>query len=126
MSVVRKYEFPSKQSAMAAIEALEVQPVVVHLGHLVVTPAVYNESEELVSEAVLSDSYSIDVMWAELPLLPLEEGSEEEPSEIWEEHLVWCEPLGIHQFANTEAMHEWTARCKELHPELFPEPSEEE
>jgi hypothetical protein len=112
-NTVRKYEFPSKAAAQTAIEALDINPVIVHLGHIVTTPAVLDEDGEVVTEALVSDSYSVDVMWPEAP------------AESWDEHMVWCPPSGVHAFANGPAMNEWAATCKELHPEFFPEPTEE-
>jgi len=39
--------------------------------------------------------------------------------------MVWCPPMGIHTFGSSSAIAEWTEACKELHPEYFPEPSED-
>jgi hypothetical protein len=38
---------------------------------------------------------------------------------------VWCAPMGVHTFGSSSAIAEWTEKCKELHPEYFPEPEEE-
>jgi hypothetical protein len=36
--------------------------------------------------------------------------------------MVWCPPMGVHTFGSSRAIAEWTEKCKELHPEYFPEP----
>jgi hypothetical protein len=32
--------------------------------------------------------------------------------------------MGVHVFGSSSAIAEWVEKCKELHPEFFPEPSE--
>lgn len=126
MYTFRKYQFGSKGAATAKINALGTATdedgntypthnhAIVHLGNIVVTPAELDEDGNIVTEAVLSDTYHIDVLW------------DGEADEDWDNQLVWCAPNGLHIFANGAALAEWTAKCKELHPEYFPEPSEEE
>ena len=121
MNTFRKYQFGSKGAATTKINALgldeEGNPThkhaIVHLGNIVVTPAEIDEDGNIVTEAVLSDTYHIDVLW------------NGEPNPDWDNQLVWCAPVGLHCFANSAAIAEWTAKCKELHPEYFPEPIEE-
>ena len=122
MNTFRKYSFGSKGAATTKINALgldeEGNPThnhaIVHLGNIVVTPAELDEDGNIITEAVLSDTYHIDVLW------------DGEPNPDWDNQLVWCAPNGLHIFANGAALAEWTAKCKELRPDLFPEPSEEE
>lgn len=117
----RKYSFGSKGAATTKINALGLDedgnPIhkhaIVHLGNIVVTPAEIDEDGNIVTEAVLSDTYHIDVLW------------DGEPNPDWDNQMVWCAPVGLHCFANSAAIAEWTAKCKELHPEYFPEPIEE-
>ena len=122
MKVFRKYSFGSKGAATAKINALGVDEegnpthsnAIVHLGNIVVTPAEIDEEGNIITEAVLSDTYHIDVLW------------DGEPNPDWDNQLVWCAPVGLHTFGSSSAIAEWTEKCKELHPEYFPEPSAEE
>ena len=122
MKIFRKYSFNNESDALAKINALGLDEdgnpthnhAIVHLGNIVVTPAELDEEGNIVTEAVLSDTYHIDVLW------------DGEADEDWDNQLVWCAPVGLHMFGSSKAVAEWTAKCKELHPEYFPEPSEEE
>ena len=117
----RKYQFGSKGAATTKLNALGLDEdgnpthkhAIVHLGNIVVTPAEIDEDGNIVTEAVLSDTYHIDVLW------------DGEPNPDWDNQMVWCAPVGLHCFANSAAIAEWTAKCKELRPDLFPEPIEE-
>jgi hypothetical protein len=123
--VFRKYQFGSKGAATTKINALgtatdedgNVYPThnhaIVDLGHLVITPAVYDEEGNEVTPPVMSTTYHIDVLW------------DGEPDPSWDNQMVWCPPMGVHVFGSSSAIQEWTEKCKELHPEYFPEPSEE-
>ena len=121
MNTFRKYQFGSKGAATTKINALgldeEGNPThkhaIVHLGNIVVTPAEIDEDGNIVTEAVLSDTYHIDVLW------------DGEPNPDWDNQMVWCPPMGLHTFGSSKAIAEWTAKCKELFPEYFPEPVEE-
>ncbi len=122
MKTFRKYSFGSKGAATAKINALGVDEegnpthshAIVHLGNIVVTPAEIDEEGNIITEAVLSDTYHIDVLW------------DGEPNPDWDNQLVWCAPIGIHQFGSSSAIAEWVETCKSLFPEYFPEPSVEE
>ena len=117
----RKYEFTDAASAQSAIDALGVdeetnQPThkhsVVHLGQIVTTPATFDDDGNELTAAVLSDNYSVDVLW------------NGEPVADWDSQLIWCAPIGVHTFGSSEAIAEWTEKCKELHPEYFPTPED--
>ena len=116
----RKYEFPTADAAHAAVEALgedeEGNPnhnhSIVHIGHIVTTPATYDDEGEELTAAVLSDNYSVDVLW------------DGEPVADWNSNMIWCAPMGVHTFGSSSAIAEWTQKCKELHPELFPQPDD--
>ena len=120
--VFRKYEFGSKSAASAKINALglddEGNPThshsIVRLGHIVTTKGTYDEEGNELTPPVLSDSYHVDVMW------------NGEPDPDWDAQMVWCAPMGVHVFGSSSAIREWVSTCKELHPEYFPEPTEEE
>ena len=120
--VFRKYSFGSKGACTTKINALgideEGNPThshsIVHLGHLVETPAVLDENGDVVTEAVLSSTYHVDVLW------------DGEPDPAWDSAMVWMAPMGIHTFGSSSAIAEWVETCKALHPEFFPEPTEED
>jgi len=122
MKYFRKYQFGSKGAATAKINALGVDEegnpthsnAIVHLGNIVVTPAEIDAEGNIITEAVLSDTYHIDVLW------------DGEPNPDWDNQMVWCAPVGLHTFGSSSAIAEWTEKCKELFPEYFPEPSAEE
>jgi hypothetical protein len=80
---------------------------------LVETEGTYDEEGNELTPPVLSSTYHIDVLW------------DGEPDPDWDSAMVWCAPMGIHTFGSSSAIREWTEKCKELHPEYFPEPSEE-
>ena len=117
----RKYEFGSKAAATTKINALGVDEdgnpthshSIVRLGHLVVTEGTYDDEGEELTAPVLSDNYSVDVLW------------DGDPESSWDSNMIWCAPMGVHTFGSSSAIREWTEKCKELHPEYFPEPEEE-
>ena len=121
MNTFRKYSFGSKGAATTKLNALGLDEdgnpthkhAIVHLGNIVVTPAEFDAEGNIVTEAVLSDTYHIDVLW------------DGEPNPDWDNQMVWCPPMGLHTFGSSKAIAEWTAKCKELFPEYFPEPVEE-
>ena len=121
MKTFRKYSFGSKGAATTKLNALpkdeEGNPThshaIVHLGNLVEKEGTYDEEGEVITEPVLSSTYHIDVLW------------DGEPLESWDSAMVWCAPIGIHTFGSSSAIREWTETCKELHPDYFPEPTEE-
>ena len=121
MNTFRKYSFGSKGAATTKINALGLDEdgnpthkhAIVHLGNIVVTPATFDEEGNILTEAVLSDTYHIDVLW------------DGEPNPDWDNQMVWCAPVGLHTFGSSKAISEWTETCRSLHPEYFPEPVEE-
>lgn len=122
--VFRKYAFGSKGAATTKLNALgideEGQPThnhsIVHLGNLVLTEGTYDEEGNELTPPVLSSTYHIDVLW------------DGEPVEAWDSAMVWPNPnvLGVHVFGSSTAISEYISKAKELHPEYFPEPSEDE
>jgi hypothetical protein len=122
MNTFRKYSFGSKGAATTKINALGLDEdgnpthkhAIVHLGNIVVTPATFDEEGNILTEAVLSDTYHIDVLW------------DGEPNPDWDNQMVWPNPnvLGLHIFGSSKAVSEYLAKAKELHPEYFPEPEE--
>lgn len=122
MKYFRKYQFGSKGSASTKINALGVDEegnpthshAIVHLGNIVVTPAEIDAEGNVITEAVLTDTYHVDVLW------------DGEPNPDWDNQLVWCAPVGLHTFGSSSAIAEWVETCKSLFPQYFPEPSAEE
>ena len=116
--IFRKYEFTTKEEALEKINTLgideEGNPTHNHsiakLGNIVLQQGEYDADGNETVAPVISEKYHIDVLW-----------SDAEPTE-WQPYQVWCEPVGVHIFGNSAAVKEWTERCKELHPEFFPEP----
>jgi hypothetical protein len=97
----RKYEFvPSKWAELQAdlqvshtigeetnlVYNHEIVESVVEIGHIMITPPVIDDEMNVVTEAVLSDKYSVDILWKndELPLFA--------------SYKIWCTPVGIHSF----------------------------
>ena len=121
MKYFRKYAFNSESSANEKINALGIDEdgnqthnhAIVRLGNLVVTPAEIDEEGNVITEAVLTDTYHVDVLW------------DGEPNPDWDAQMVWCAPMGVHTFGSSSAIAEWTEKCKELRPDFFPEPVEE-
>ena len=118
MRTFRKYEFGSKGAASTKINALGVDEegnpthnhAIVRLGNLVLQEGTYDEDGNEVTPPVMSDTYHVDVLW------------DGEPLSSWDSALVWCPPMGVHVFGSSSAIAEWVEKCKELHPEYFPEP----
>ena len=110
----RKYVYASKE-AWETQKALIVQTdeegneyynqsvvMVVELGHIVETPAVLDEDGEVVTEAVLSTDYCVDILWRN------------EPHEDFVP--TWVKPIGIHTFGSKHAAEYAKAYC-EANPE---------
>ena len=63
---ISKYNFTSKEQANLKIDALNEEPnkhAIVTLGHIVLEPAVIDEDGEIITEAVLSEGWHLDVLW---------------------------------------------------------------
>ena len=113
----RKYEYTDAASAQSAIDALgldeEGNPTHRHtiamLGHIVTTPATYDEEGEELTAAVLADNYSVDVLWRDEIVVA-----------DWDDNLVWPDPVGVHSFGNSEANAEYTATLYTLFPDRVP------
>ena len=75
---IGKYQFDSREAAQTKIDALGTETdedgneypthkhTIVHLGNIVLTPAVIGEDGEVETEAVLSDDWHVDVLWSGL------------------------------------------------------------
>lgn len=121
MKTFRKYQFGSKAAATTKINELGLDEngspthshAVVRLGNIVVTEGTYDEDGNELTPPVLSNDYHVDVLW------------DGQPDADWDNQMIWCAPLGVHTFGSSSAIAEWTAKCKELHPEYFPEPEDD-
>jgi len=74
---------------------------VVEIGHIMITPPVIGEDLEVIENAVLSDKYSVDILW------------KDEPLESFESYEIWCEPIGTHSFGSdidADYINEYKAR----------------
>jgi len=119
MKTLRKYSFASEAKWLEAKAQItdeegnynaNVSSVSV-IGHLVETPAVIDEDGEVSQEAILSSTYHIDIIWNGEPMFA--------------KNIIWCPPMGVLVSGGIDTRTEWIEKCKELHPEYFPEPSEE-
>ena len=122
MKTFRKYSFGSKGAATTKLNALPHNEegnsthshAIVHLGNLVEVAGTYDDEGEQLTLPVMSSTYHIDVLW------------DGEPLENWDAQMVWCPPMGLHTFGSSAAIAEWTEACKAVHPEYFPELTEED
>ena len=120
----RKYNFTNEAAADAAIAALPHDDEgnashnhsIVVLGHLTEVAGTYDEEGNELTAPVMSSTYHIDVLW------------DGEPLADWDSFMVWPNPnvMGVHTFGSSSAIAEYVAKAKELHPEYFPEPTEED
>ena len=121
MKIFRKYKFTDKTEADNMITALGVNEEgnpthkheIVRLGHLVETEGTYDEQGNQITAPIYTTTYHVDVLW------------DNEEDVNWSNFVVWCPPMGVHVFGSSKAITEWVNKCKELHPEYFPEPEEE-
>ena len=121
MRTFRKYQFGSKSAAKTKINDLGVDydgnatnsHSIVRLGHIVTTPATYDDDGNELTAAVLSDDYHVDVLW------------KGDPDSDWDNQMVWCAPMGVHTFGSSSAIAEWIAECKVQRPDLFPDAADE-
>lgn len=115
----RKYEFTSESEAQQFIDALPSETdsegntypthnhAIVKLGFLWTNEPTYDENGDVITEGIRNTKYSVDVLWNGDALAS------------WDSKMIWCVPVGVHIFGNKKAVDEWTAKCKELHPEYF-------
>ena len=95
----RKYEFTPTQwkTLKTKIWTEEIgysECHVVELGFLPTTPATYDSEGNVLTPAVLSKKFSVDILWIQDPLSD------------FTQYEVWPEPVGIHTFAGMEYLYE--------------------
>lgn len=99
MKLFKKYEFDSQAQAEAKIDALPSETIddikypahnhaIVKLGFIVIEQGQYDDELNEIKAPVLSDKYSVDVLWHELSESPIN----------WIEHEIICEGNGVHTF----------------------------
>ena len=121
MKTFKKYEFTPSQ--WATVRKLIEQTTdettsfkdcaVVELGFLPITPAVI-EDGEVVTEAVLSDKWAVDILWYVEPLAD------------FTAYEVYPEPMGIHTFSGDDSLY-LKGYCEKFPDSPYcklPEPSE--
>tara|TARA_R100001591_G_C4314840_1_gene173855 strand:+ start:183 stop:533 length:351 start_codon:yes stop_codon:yes gene_type:complete len=116
MRTFRKYEFGSKSAATTKINALPADHnhAIARLGNIVTTPETFDDDGNVLTAAVLSSNYHVDVLW------------DGDPVADWDNQMVWCKPIGVHTFGSSHAIAEWTEECKVQRPDLFPDPSDDD
>jgi hypothetical protein len=97
----RKYEFlPTKWAELKSDLQVSIQNgdetilsynkdlivSVVEIGHILISEPVYDELMNIITPAVVSDKYSVDILWQENELLS------------FQPYKIWCTPIGIHSF----------------------------
>jgi len=87
---IGKYEFNSKEQADSKIEALgeEHNHAIVKLGNIVLQQAEIDDEGEVITEAVFSDKFHLDVMWNGLDSHPYG----------WATYAVDLDSNGVHSF----------------------------
>ncbi len=97
----KKYEFDSQEKAQEKIDALphsqdeegnsypSHKHTIVKLGFIAIQNATYDEQGDELTPAVLSDKYSVDVLWSDLDESPYG----------WKSYEISIEGNGVHTFA---------------------------
>ena len=91
---IGKYEFTDKVQADSKIKALgeEHNHTIVKLGNTVLQQAELDEDGEVITEAVLSDKFHVDVMWIGLKDHPYG----------WKSYSVDLDSNGMHSFLGVD------------------------
>ena len=84
---------------------------VIELGHLVITPGVYDEDGNVITEPVLSDKMAIDIIW------------QNDEVSGFSTYKVWPAPVGVHSFGY-DIDSEYAAEYYKLFPQPDPKPFE--
>lgn len=97
MAQVKKYEFPSKELAKQYINELWIgegeervrkEPYYAHVVEIgfISSGGEWDEDGNVIVEPIISDKYSVDVLW------------ESEIEERWNEYEIEVEGFGVHKF----------------------------
>lgn len=95
---IGKYNFDSKEQVQAKIDTLNETAnnhTFVHLGNIVLEQAVLDEEGEVVTEAVISEDWHLDVLWSGLEAD--EDGTIDHPYG-WKSKSVNIDGDGVHAF----------------------------
>ena len=107
MIKISKYEFDSREQVISKIASLGTatdedgneypthKHTIVHLGNIVLEQAVIDEDGEVVTEAVLSEDWHVDVLWSDLEAD--EDGTIDHPYG-WKSKSVNIDGDGVHAF----------------------------
>lgn len=107
MKTFIKYEFANQAewaTYQAQIQQTNTSPdgtetksyvgcAVVELGNIVLTPAVMDENMQIITPAVVSDQWAIDILWYE------------EPKPDFTAFEVWPNPMGVHTFSGDDNLY---------------------
>jgi len=100
MKLFKKYEFDSQAQAEAKIDALPSETIddikypahnhaIVKLGFIIIEQGQYDDELNEIKAPVLSDKYSVDVLWDNLSESPYG----------WKSYEITVEGNGVHTFA---------------------------
>ena len=100
MKLFKKYEFDSQAQAEAKIDALPSETIddikypahnhaIVKLGFIIIEQGQYDDELNEIKAPVLSDKYSVDVLWDNLNESPYG----------WKSYEIQVEGNGVHTFA---------------------------
>ena len=100
MKLFKKYEFDSQAQAEAKIDALPSETIddikypahnhaIVKLGFIIIEQGQYDDELNEIKAPVLSDKYSVDVLWDNLSESPYG----------WKSYEIQVEGKGVHTFA---------------------------
>tara|TARA_R110002153_G_scaffold245180_1_gene400691 strand:+ start:1245 stop:1568 length:324 start_codon:yes stop_codon:yes gene_type:complete len=96
---ISKYKFTSKEQTQTKIASVNKEPnnhTIVQLGNIVLEQAVIDEDGEVVTEAVLSEDWHVDVLWVGLEAD--EDGTIDHPYG-WKSYNLDLDSEGVHGFA---------------------------
>ena len=96
---ISKYKFTSKEQTQTKIASVNKEPnnhTIVQLGNIVLEQAVIDEDGGVVTEAVLSEDWHVDVLWVGLEAD--EDGTIDHPYG-WKSYSVDLDSEGCHGFA---------------------------
>ena len=107
MKTFIKYEFANQAewaTYQAQIQQTNIAPdstetksyvgcAVVELGNIVLIPAVMDENMQIITPAVVSDQWAIDILWYE------------EPKPDFTAFEVWPNPMGVHTFSGDDNLY---------------------
>lgn len=112
-----KYEYSSKNTFTTAKKANLLDEEgnllrgvsLVEIGNIVLTPAVLNEEGEVISEAIMTGKYAVDILWEDSTNPAITKMATKE---------IYPKPCGVHTFGGLTYLYELEYYNK--YPELKP------